>query len=67
MARKFFLSSIATAFVFASQMVLADNIGVGKPGTNTTNSSMTTDVTTDDNIGVGGESWYELMIGWFGG
>lgn len=47
-------------FAFAANPATADNIGVGKPSANT--SSSTTEMTTDDNIGVGEESWYEAFL-----
>lgn len=62
MARNFVLAAAAAALFLVSDFANADDIGVGKPGSDNMASSQ---ITTQDDIGVGSESWYELMISWF--
>lgn len=62
MARQFIISIIVFGFFgFAASPAFADNIGVGKPSSNTT-TNMTSSTTTEDNIGVGEESWFDLFL-----
>lgn len=60
MARQLIISIFVFGFFgFAANSAFADNIGVGEPSSDTTTTSS---ATTDDNIGVGEESWYDLFI-----
>lgn len=58
---------IVLAFVFAplafTGTAVADDIGVGKPSSSTASTEQT--LTAQDDIGVGEENWYDLLIGWF--
>jgi len=66
MPRQLIFTIIVLAFSsFIANPAFADNIGVGKNSVNTVTTSQATVVTTDDNIGVGLESWYGLLAAWF--
>lgn len=61
MARQLIISIIVLGFFgFAASQAAADDIGVGTPTGNT--ATTTSGATTDDDIGVGEESWYDLFL-----